>query len=311
MTREPLTTELVAVLVALLGEEPQVLTVGADGAAESGPSDATAMPPALPSGPLQASHRSLQSGLRAWVEAQTGRNPGYVEQLYTFADVDRAGANGRILSVSYLGLTAIGDNPNGWRHWYEFFPWEDRRDGRGQDAHEALARRLRDWAAEDPARSAVRWQRCAIGFGLEGHGWSPELCLQRYELLYESGLLPESARRSGPPVPGLRLRYDHRRILATGLARLRAKIQYRPVVFELMPAVFTLGQLQGAVEALAGRRVHKQNFRRLVEQQDLVEDTGERTTDTGGRPAKMVRFRREVHLERQAAGTKLPIPRSR
>ena len=63
---------------------------------------------------------------------------------------------------------------------------------------------------------------------------------------------------------------DHRRILATGIARLRAKIKYRPVVFELMPAEFTLLQLQRSVEALAGRLVHKQNFRRLIEQQQLV-----------------------------------------
>ena len=46
---------------------------------------------------------------------------------------------------------------------------------------------------------------------------------------------------------------DHRRILATGIARLRAKIKYHPVVFELMPETFTLLQLQRCVEALAGR----------------------------------------------------------
>ena len=88
--------------------------------------------------------------------------------------------------------------------------------------------------------------------------------------------------------------HDHRRILATGIARLRAKIKYRPVVFELMPPSFTLGQLQYAVEALAGRRLHKQNFRRLIEQQDLVEETGAVATETGGRPAKLFRFRRDV-----------------
>ena len=71
------------------------------------------------------------------------------------------------------------------------------------------------------------------------------------------------------------MRHDHRRILATGIARLRAKIKYRPVVFELMPPPFTLLQLQRAVEALAGRLLHKQNFRRLIEQQGLVEETGE------------------------------------
>ena len=107
------------------------------------------------------------------------------------------------------------------------------------------------------------------------------------------------------PVPGEPMRYDHRRILATGIARLRAKIKYRPVVFELMPPDFTLGQLQLAVEALAGRRLHKQNFRRLVETAALVEPTGDMTTATGGRPAALFRFRREVLAERPAAGLRL------
>ena len=98
---------------------------------------------------------------------------------------------------------------------------------------------------------------------------------------------------------------DHRRILATAIGRLRGKIKYRPVVFELMPPAFTLLQLQRTVEALAGVRLHKQNFRRLVEQQGLVEETGEISARTGGRPARLVRFRREVLLERPAPGLRL------
>ncbi len=85
---------------------------------------------------------------------------------------------------------------------------------------------------------------------------------------------------------------DHRRILATGIARLRAKIKYRPVVFELMPESFTLLQLQRTVEALAGLTLHKPNFRRLIEQQELVEETGETASETGGRPAKLFRLPR-------------------
>ena len=88
--------------------------------------------------------------------------------------------------------------------------------------------------------------------------------------------MPEAGRPAPAPIPlpGMPMRHDHRRILATGIARLRAKIKYRPVVFELMPPHFTLLQLQRAVEALAGQPLHKQNFRRLIEQQGLVEETG-------------------------------------
>ncbi len=138
--------------------------------------------------------------------------------------------------------------------------------------------------------------------------------MQRYELFWEAGLVSESRAGAGRPladtIAGTPMMHDHRRILATGIARLRAKIKYRPVVFELMPASFTLFQLQRAVEALAGQRLHKQNFRRLIEQQGLVEETGKVATATGGRPAKLFHFRREVMVERTAAGTKLPLYRS-
>ncbi len=153
----------------------------------------------------------------------------------------------------------------------------------------------------------------AINLGLDGHGWNEELVLPRYELLYEAGLVPEATRGCEPPsaapVPGQAMLHDHRRILATGIARLRAKIKYRPVVFELMPSSFTLLQLQHCVEALAGLRLHKQNFRRLIEAQELVEETGRIKGETGGRPAKLFRFRRTVQQERAFAGTKLPVTR--
>jgi hypothetical protein len=153
-------------------------------------------------------------------------------------------------------------------------------------------------------------------FGFEDHIWNEELVLQRYELLYEAGLIPEAVRgKSSTPLsenaaataPGTPMILDHRRILATGIARLRAKIKYHPVVFELMPATFTLLQLQRCVEALAGKLVHKPNFRRLIEQQDLVEETGDTSQETGGRPAKLFRFRRAIFAERAIAGTKLPV----
>jgi hypothetical protein len=101
------------------------------------------------------------------------------------------------------------------------------------------------------------------------------------------------------------MRFDHRRILATAIARLRAKLKYRPVVFELLPPEFTLTELQRTVEAISGRHLHKQNFRRLVEAGALVEPTGVTSTQTGGRPAALFRFRREVLQERPAPGLRV------
>ena len=299
--------DLVAVLVAVTAGAPRVLTI------QDGHS--------LPSGPLEPGHRSLQSGLRAWVEQQTDHPLGYVEQLYTFADQDRArdGAT-RAISVSYLALTqealpAAGQEAD-WRGWYDYFPWEDHRDGPPQLIADILAPGLRRWASAATDRSE-RLQRAAVTFGLDGKPWNEELVLQRYELLHEAGLVPEAAlvpklalgKRRPKQVPGQPMHLDHRRILATGIARLRAKIKYRPVVFELMPPHFTLLYLQQSVEGIAGRRLHKQNFRRLVEQQALVEETGALDAGAGGRPAKLFRFRRDVLAERAVAGSKLPLSR--
>jgi hypothetical protein len=295
--------DLIAVLVAVAEGRPLAMTID-DGRA-------------LPSGPFEVGHRSLQSGLRAWVERQTRHPFGYVEQLYTFADSDRrGGADGaRAISISYLGLTRAGHAaaPHaGWRPWYDYFPWEDHRSGAPALIARTIAPGLQRWAGTGDVRTARR-ARAAITFGLDGRRWNEELVLQRYELLYEAELIHE-ASRGGPHGGGLALGLpmigDHRRILATGIARVRAKIKYNPVVFELMPPVFTLLQLQRCVEAIAGLSVHKPNFRRLIEQQQLVEETGETVTDTGGRPAKAFRFRPAVREERAAAGAKLPLTRA-
>ena len=294
MAGEPVSAEVLAVVVALVEGRPCVLTLGE--------------PPRLPSGPLLPSHRSLQQATRAWVEEQTGRRLGYLEQLYTFADVDRT-HTGREISVSYLGLTTAGQPGIGvWTDWYELLPWEDRR---STATPAAILEGLAAWAGTETERR----RRVAITFGTAGRAWLPDLVLQRYELLYEAGLVPErdadSPTGENSSAAGRRMLGDHRRVLATGLARLRAKIGYRPVVFELLPDEFTLRQLQDCVESLAGQQVHTQNFRRVIEQQDLVEETGAVLAGTGGRPARLYRFRRQILAERSVAGTKVPITRVR
>ncbi len=315
--------ELIAVLVAVTDGEPRVLTIRHG--------------TALPSGPFAATDRSLQASLRAWVEQQTSHPLGYVEQLYTFADRDRTGEPGGagdrrdepVIAISYLALTrearVSGGYEASWQSWYRYFPWEDQRTDSGA-ARPALGSRLRAWAEQGVGTTerASRRQRVALTFGAappsgaEVAVWNEELVLQRYELLFEAVLVPEAAGQCerddpaiGPATAGASMLHDHRRILATGIARLRAKIKYRPVIFELMPDTFTLLQLQRVFEAVAGRLLHKQNFRRLIEQQALVEETGALATDTGGRPAKLHRFKGSVLQERAVSGTKLPLAPSR
>jgi hypothetical protein len=311
-----------AVIVAVTEEVPRILTVRRDPPG-GGPAE-----DALPFGPLEpATDRTLDRGLRRWVREQTGLELGYVEQLYTFGDRNRdpreSHGGPRLVSVAYLALvrevSVSGDAR--WRDWYEFFPWEDWRDGHPAVLDHAIAPALERWAAiaTEPRGRQERRERAEIVFGLGGVGWDGERVLERYEILYEAGLVPEARRDliergekdrlpPGTPEPplGRPMSLDHRRILATALGRLRGKLKYRPVVFELLPPTFTLLQLQRVVEALAGVRLHKQNFRRLVENAGLVEGTGRQDAETGGRPAELFVFRREVLRERPAPGVGLP-----
>lgn len=326
----PVVIGLNAVIVAVTEEVPRILTVKptahtlpvSDDFAMWGPDGGTA--DALPFGPLEPErHRTLERGLRSWVEQQTGLQLGYVEQLYTFGDRFRAAREQEgapwIISVAYLALVReqqlAGNGEAQWLDWYEAFPWEDWRLGRPALLDGTIYPALEAWCDATPAAvtARARQERIEITFGLRGAPWDPERTLERYELLYEAGLVEEpyrtaSALRHRPQAPrlGRPMALDHRRILATALGRVRGKIKYRPVVFELLPPTFTLWQLQRVVEALAGIRLHKQNFRRLVERGGLVEGTGQHDLSTGGRPAELFRFRREVLRERAAPGLRLP-----
>jgi hypothetical protein len=281
---------------------------------------------ALPFGPFDPiAHRTLESGLRTWVGEQTYLDLGYVEQLYTFGDRGRhtlnPGENTRVVSVGYLALTKqLGERnapDSAWRNWYRFFPWEDWRDQKPAVIDDVILPALDEFvaSASDKTCAELRRDRVRLCFGDEDIGWDEEKVLERYELLYEAGLVSEASRdgRIGSehlrPL-GDRMMFDHRRILATAIARLRGKMKYRPVVFELMPASFTLLDLQRTVEAISGIRLHKQNFRRLVEDQGLVEGTGKFNAPPRGRPAELFRFRREVLRERPSPGVRLARQRA-
>jgi hypothetical protein len=313
----PIEIGLSAAIVAVEADEPFILVSG-DAKSE--------IRAGLPYGTFDpVAHRTFEIGLRAWVSAQTALSVGYVEQLYTFGDRGRHARPGdtgsHVVSVGYLALTRMSHNAAlraagaGFEPWYRFFPWEDWRGGR-PDILDTIAPLLEQWAKsgrDDPTRPPGRRERLRHCFGVGGSPWDEEKVLDRYELLYEAGLI-EEARRDGreatavrgkTPALGEPMRFDHRRILATAIARLRAKLKYRPVVFELMRPDFTLTELQRTVEAISGRHLHKQNFRRLVEAAALVEPTGETSTATGGRPAAVYRFRRDVTQERPAPGLRV------
>ncbi|MBM3635747.1 MAG: NAD regulator [Alphaproteobacteria bacterium] len=312
---------LAAAVVAVTRGQPQILVARSDSDGDG-----------LPYGNFDPlAHRTLEIALRDFVTAQTGLSLGYVEQLYTFADRGRHtrpdDCAPHVVSIGYLALTRIaahgddGADPSAFRSWYSYFPWEDWREGRPAILDREIVPRLSAWASDHKAeradthqRALLRFERLKLAFGIDPSPWDEEKVLDRYELLYEAGLIFEAIRDGRPGDLdettarrfGLPMRHDHRRILATAMGRLRAKLKYRPVVFELMASDFTLTALQQTLESISGHHVHKQNFRRLVETSALVEPTGQQTT-TRGRPAALFRFRRDVLQERPSPGLRVGV----
>lgn len=264
----------------------------------------------LPFGPFMPDrHRTMEIGLRQWVREQVGVDLAHVEQLYTFAD---QGRNGRgdgthIISVGYLALTATSpEAADNWGHIYDYFPWEDWRQGRPQLLDHHILPALDAWLSKTQTQS----ERVRLAFGRDGAQWDEEFVLERYELLYQAGLVDEAVRDGRARTADLtaqlghRLQLDHRRILATALGRLRSKLKYRPVIFDLMENDFTLRQLQDTTEQVLGIEVHTQNFRRLVEKSGFVTPTG-RTVKARGRPAEVFRFRHNERDERPLSGLRV------
>lgn len=314
---------LTVVIVAVTDDQPRVLIVS--------PADA-GQAPRLPSGPFDPEvHQSLEAGLRSWVAEQTGLDLYYVEQLYTFGNrfrdpLEIAGGP-RVVSVAYIALThedSIAEPGAGWQNWYDFLPWEDWRPGRPGIIDDVITPALDRWQRDtkNGEQRKQRRERINVTFGTgPASEMDSVLSLERFELLYEAGAVDEALRDrreaggatdgAGQPDArlGIALHADHRRVLATALGRLRGKLAYRPVVFELLPGEFTLLQLQRVAEALSGAGLHKQNFRRLVLSGELVEPVG-RTKNLGrGRPAELFRFRREVLSEKLTVGLSRPILR--
>lgn len=105
--------------------------------------------------------------------------------------------------------------------------------------------------------------------------------------------------------PGLA--FDHEQILDTALTRLRGKVRYEPIGFELLPEKFTLSQLQHLYEAVLEEEIDKRNFRKKILGMDLLVDTGEIEQDVAHRAARLYRFdeRRYRQLKKQGLGFSL------
>jgi hypothetical protein len=277
----------------------------------------------LPSFVLEGAERTLDQAVRAQVNDATGLKFNYINQLATFLDEPQVVANvdptsAPHLTIGYMALVHTrvpspvtpkpAKAPKSWVSCYMFLPWEDWRGGRPEVIEQRILPILSAWAnaGVSPAAIQSRHDQITLNFG-SAHTWDDERVLERYELMRAAGLFAGAGPLGDTAGLGRPMLDDHRLVLAAALGRLRSKLRYRPVVFELMAPEFTLFELQRTVEGIIGPHLHKQNFRRLVESMGLVEATGEIKTHTGGRPAKLFRFRPGVVLEQQAPGMRVRL----
>lgn len=179
-----------------------------------------ALPPfegkwALPGGFVRVDE-TLDAAARRELEEETGLRKVFLEQLYTFSEVDRDPRE-RVVSVAYYALVNL-------------------RDHQVQAASDA---------------------RDAAWFGVHD---TP------------------------------RLAFDHAEILRLALDRLRGKLRYQPIGFELLPKKFTLSELQHLYELVLERTLDKRNFRKRVLAMDLLEETDEVQQDVAHRAARLYLF---------------------
>ena len=103
------------------------------------------------------------------------------------------------------------------------------------------------------------------------------------------------------------LAFDHRRIVDYALERLRHKINYTTVSFQLLPRSFTLTELQGAYEVILSRRLDKRNFRRKMLQLGILKGTGDFKANGRQRPARLYTFTEPRVVKLQEKGIIVPF----
>jgi ADP-ribose pyrophosphatase YjhB (NUDIX family) len=175
---------------------------------------------ALPGGFVRVDE-SLEDAARRELEEETGLKNIFLEQLYTFGDLNRDPRE-RVVTVAYYALVNF----------------------EGHDVH-----------ASTDARSAA---------------W------------FSVNDLPKLA-------------FDHEKILKTAHERLKGKVRYQPIGFELLPEKFTLRQLQHLYEVILDRELDKRNFRKKVLGMEIVKETNEIEKDVAHRAARLYRFDKRMY----------------
>ncbi|AFY74302.1 ADP-ribose pyrophosphatase [Synechococcus sp. PCC 7502] len=103
------------------------------------------------------------------------------------------------------------------------------------------------------------------------------------------------------------LAFDHEQILSVALNRLKGKVRYEPIGFELLPTKFTLTQLQKLYETILGQNLDKRNFRKKILSMDLLIPLDEMEKDVKHRAARLYQFDEQKYLDLRQKGFNFEI----
>ncbi|MCT4665742.1 MAG: NUDIX hydrolase [Flavobacteriales bacterium] len=103
------------------------------------------------------------------------------------------------------------------------------------------------------------------------------------------------------------LAFDHKDIIQVGLERLRSKIRYQPIGFELLDREFPFSDLEQLYHVILGEDIDRRNFRKKLLSYDFIKDTNKKNVNKPGRPAKIYCFDKEVYERLERSGFYLEI----
>lgn len=221
---------------------------------------------ALPGGFVSMDENLDAAAYRELAE-ETNVTNVYMEQLYTFGEVGRDKRT-RVISIAYMALT----------------PRDNIRPIAGDDAEDVA------WFSVEKRQVSDTRHEIVIS--------SAELDL-RY--VYTVDITFRKNGVVSVPIPKIhateensRIAFDHIEMINTGIDRLRNKVEYMPIAFNLVPEKFTLNEIQKVYEVILGKKLVKQNFRKWVDK--FVEELDEKQEEVGHRPATLYRYREKKDM---------------
>lgn len=195
---------------------------------------------------------TIDDAAKRILEIETNLHDIYMEQLYTFGSVDRD-PRMRVISTAYIALVdknRLKDHLSNNASWFQMNILEDEKE-----------------------------IQVTFDNGVENFSITVEKVLKN----------PTSDRYEYVVKKNNDLAFDHAKVIVSGISRLKNKVGYTDIVFNMMPKYFTLGELQQVYEVILGKKLLDPAFRRIIK--DKVEKTDKMQTGGGHRPSVLFQYK--------------------